>query len=96
MIIPQKNETYSRFLANISLVVAKVSVAVYLVKQTPPSISSYDFVRFLQNQYMRREDEKEALINYYFLNEKQPSDHNSNCEISFKMGTKTTGDILVF
>ncbi|KAH9594904.1 hypothetical protein MS3_00009197 [Schistosoma haematobium] len=90
MMIPQKNETYSRFLANISLVVAKVSVAVYLVKQTPPSISSYDFVRFLQNQYMRREDEKEALINYYFSNEKQPSDHNSNCEISFKMGTKTT------
>ncbi|CAH8451946.1 unnamed protein product [Schistosoma intercalatum] len=89
MMSPPKNETYSGFLATISLVVAKVSVAVYLVKQTPPNISSYDFVRFLQNRYMRREEEKEALINYYFLNEKRPSDHNSNCEISFKMGTKT-------
>ncbi|CAH8462286.1 unnamed protein product [Schistosoma rodhaini] len=86
----QNNETYSEFLANISLVVAKVSVAVYLVRQTPSSISSYDFVRFLQNQYMRREEEKEALINFYFLNEKQQNDHNSNCEVSFKVRTRTT------
>ncbi|CAH8448153.1 unnamed protein product [Schistosoma turkestanicum] len=84
------NKKYSEFLANISLMVAKVSVAIYLIKQTPPSISSYDFVRFLQNQYKRREEEKEALINYYFSNIQQPSDHDSKCGIRLKYETKTT------
>ncbi|KAH8853113.1 hypothetical protein KSF78_0001321 [Schistosoma japonicum] len=86
----QNMGSYYEFLANISLMVAKTSVAIYLVKQTPLIMSSYDFVKFLQKQYKLREQEKEALINYYFFSENKPNGRNSNCEIRCIEEGKTT------
>ncbi|TNN18532.1 hypothetical protein EWB00_010110 [Schistosoma japonicum] len=86
----QNMGSYYEFLANISLMVAKTSVAIYLVKQTPLIMSSYDFVKFLQKQYKLREQEKEALINYYFFSENKSNGRNSNCEIRCIEEGKTT------
>ncbi|CAH8488070.1 unnamed protein product [Heterobilharzia americana] len=71
----------NNFLANISLMVAKTSVAIYIVKQTPKNVSCYNFVKFLQNQYQKREKEKELLMNFYFIYERQ-SYRNSDNEIN--------------
>ncbi|CAH8828586.1 unnamed protein product [Trichobilharzia szidati] len=72
-----KTSDFNEFLANMTLMVAKTSVAIYLVKQTPPNVSCYDFVKFLQHQYKKREQQKEAILNFCLLHENKQLNQNS-------------------
>nr|CAH8825635.1 unnamed protein product [Trichobilharzia regenti] len=72
-----KTSDLNEFLANITLMVAKTSVAIYLVKQTPSNISCYEFVKFLQHQYKKREQQKEAILNFCLLHKNKQLNQNS-------------------
>lgn len=77
MEIDQKFKEYNIFLANVFISVAKVSIAIYLIKQTPKNCCPQMFVKFLQNQFKKREQDKESLINIFQLYLKNKNTENA-------------------